>query len=143
MICILDRKNMKGSSRLMAAIAVLIILYTPGCLHRRMGVGSESGFEVARRIATGMTRTEVLEVLGSHGTTSISKDLLRPEGSDWVYGVDETERAALSRIKDENGVRVSRYVIVDRAWGMIGLDQYILYFSKDDRLLDFIHGHLD
>ncbi len=90
-----------------------------------------------------MKRPDVLEVLGSHGTTSISKDLLRPEGSEWVYGVDETERARLSRVEDENGVRVSRFVIVDRAWGMIGLDRFLLFLSRDDRLIDFIHRHLD
>jgi len=127
----------------MRGVMLAFLLLAPiGCLNRMMGAGSDAGYEVAQRLERGMTVAEVHLILGTNGLAETRIDESNREG-DWSALIeDDAEREALLAVAAEHQ-DVSRYVVVDRLWGMIGWDRFRLYLDEADRLLDFEHTHFD
>ena len=126
-------------------VGLALSLALAGCVT----LGRESGLRVQQRLLPGMEKERALLMLSDNATIMSTSEFTKVSDGSWSaskgskyqsasqYKADASVAEVESRTKRE----VVKMLMVDRAWGWMGWDVFLLYFDRHDRLIakDMIH----
>ncbi|MEM7307652.1 MAG: hypothetical protein AAF682_13320 [Planctomycetota bacterium] len=139
-------QHRRASRRAVLAVACALALL-PGCF----SLGSRPGQRLLDDLVLGISEEEAVAVVSSEATILSETEFTRGPDGSWIPGPDpsydtaSTFQAAEScaEIEARSGRRVEKILFLDRTWGWMGWDVFILFFDADGALLERSMIHLD
>ncbi len=111
---------------------------TDGGRRIRKSVLGPSGAEAAARLEPGLPWATVIAVLSERASVDLQQVATRPESGDWQEVVDHRPSlGALLRATQASDRPIHDFIYLRRNWGVLGADDFYLFFDAEGELISF------